>query len=636
MLKINPIKTKGIYDQKGLQVRKPDFFVSENPIKNTLKTDIFQKQANLENPLKTPSQNFFALNFTGLKKQNKYEQGKEIASDIKNSLDKNVGGVSGQAFKNAYNKITDKNVIPTMNAYNKISPNETLIGAICKERGNSYKTRIDAVRGITDRLVSLGEKAGVQTEHYKEHFDAELDKQFDTILPVKVKQLDKISGALAQAIENKNSLNQDEKTLLKNAKLNDTQTYTTEILTNSVKKARKSMEEQANYDGWSAKMGEQIRKLWHSENQKELVHDDINTFEKQVGDLNKLVGTKDYNKKFKEIFDVDYDPELIATYKQKEDKFMVASICAGVETNFKNSVKDLLDNKPLKDEYFYPTCMTTGTIPVLKERKSDKYERNINAFAEFVGKGNVEDGRKQIEKTMRDYKIKDNSSIDEKYAVLQKMANKYARRLHQNTQNATGKKDLAEMKREYDNSYYSAFGVKNDVAKRVEDYRASQMWSELLLQDGLLCAASIPFWICTAGTGFIPTLKIAALHSGADLLVYGSDRLSSKQGMTEKDIKEILKWSAVDGATAFANQMTYRGIEAITSPIAKMSGTAAKVTDFALCTASDVGIDCGFEYLATGKVTLQGAVYSVLFSTTGYIIDMKLDDVARKKMSKKA
>lgn len=43
MLKINPI-TKGIYDQKGLQVRKPDFFVSENPIKTTLKTDIFQKQ----------------------------------------------------------------------------------------------------------------------------------------------------------------------------------------------------------------------------------------------------------------------------------------------------------------------------------------------------------------------------------------------------------------------------------------------------------------------------------------------------------------------------------------------------------------------------------------------------------------
>lgn len=631
MLKINPI-TKGIYDQKGLQVRKPDFFVSTNPVKTTLNTDIFQKQKNEDISSKTLLQTYFAPNFTGLKKQNKYEQGKEIASDINDALAHNIGGVSSDKFKNAYKKITDKNVIPTMNAYNKISPNETLIGAICKERGNSYNTRIDAVRGITDRLVTLGEQAGVQTEHYKEHFNAELDKQFDTILPVKVKQLDKISGALAQAIENKNSLTNDDKILLKNAKLKDTQTYTTEILTNSVKKARQSMTEQDNYDGWSAKMGEQIRKLWNSENQKGLVHNDINTFEKQVDELNKLVGTKDYNQKFKEIFDVDYDPELIATYKEKEDKFMVASICAGVENNFKNSVKDLLNNKPLSDEYFYPASMTTGTMPVLKESKKEKYERNINAFAEFVGKGNVEDGRKQIEKTMRDYKIKDNSSIDEKYAVLQKMANKYAKRLTQNTKNATGKKDLAQMKREYDNSYYSAFGVKNDVAKRVEDYRASQMWSELLLQDGLLCAASIPFWICTAGTGFIPTLKIAALHSGADLLVYGSDRLSSKQGMTEKDVKEILKWTAVDGATAFANQLTYKGIDALVSPIAKMSGTAGKLTDFALCTAADVGIDCGFEYLASGKVTLQGAVYSVLFSTTGYIIDMKLDEIPRKKM----
>ena len=36
-------------------------------------------------------------------------------------------------------------------------------------------------------------------------------------------------------------------------------------------------------------------------------------------------------------------------------------------------------------------------------------ERNLNAFAEFVGKGNIEDGRKQLEKTMKDYKITEKS-----------------------------------------------------------------------------------------------------------------------------------------------------------------------------------------------------------------------------------
>lgn len=632
MLKINLIINK-INDQKGLQVRKPDFFAS-NPIsRNTLNTDIFQKQANTREQLNLKNTDF-EVNFTGVKKQNRYEQGEEIAKSIQKTLQKHVGGVSTPEFKTAYEKITDKNIIPTINAYNKISPKETLIGSICRERGNSEKTRANAVKGLADRLVSLGEKAGVQTEHYKEHFNTELDKQFDSLLPVKVAQLDKISGALVQAIENKNSLNDDEKLLLKNAKLEDTQTYTTKVLTNSVQKARASMQAQADYDGWSCKLGEQIRKLWKSENQKELVHEDINAFEKQVGELDKLVGTKGYNKKFKEIFDVEYDPELIATCKQKEDKFIMASICTGVENNFKNSVKDLLSNKPLADEYICLPMTPTGSAPILKESKEDKYDRNFNAFAEFIGKGNVEDGKKQIEKTLKEYKVKENAPLSEKYATLQKMANKYARRLNQNTKNATGKKDLTEMKREYDNSYYAAFGVKNDVAKRVEDYRASQMLSELLLQDGLLCAASIPFWICTSGTGFIPTLKIAAMHSGADMLVYGSDRLSSKQGMTEKEMKEILKWTAVDGATAFVNQLSYKGIEALLSPVAEMSGKVADLADFALCTAADVAVDCGFEYLASGKVTLQGAVYSVIFSSAGYIIDVKCEDAQRKKLNK--
>ena len=64
-----------------------------------------------------------------------------------------------------------------------------------------------------------------------------------------------------------------------------------------------------------------------------------------------------------------------------------------------------------------------------------------------------------------------------------------------------------------------------------------------------------------------------------------------------------------------------------------MSGqTAAKLTDFALSTVADVAIDSGFEYIATGKITLQGVVYSVAFSAGGYIIDLKVDEAQRKTL----
>ena len=625
MLKINSIVTGKSYDLNGVQIRTPDFFVSKPVIKPTLKTDVFQLQEKRDNVSE--------VSFLGNKVQNRYVSGEIIANNMKKALKGSVGGVSSKQFKSEYNKLDEKNIIPTINAYNKISPEESLIAAICKERANLSQTRIDAVNGITDKLVNLGNKFGVQTGHYKEFFDKELNAQFDTLLPVKVGQIDKISGALVQAIENKKGLTQEERKEIQNANIKDTQTYTTEILNNSVTKAKKSMQEQANYDGWSAKLGEQIRKLWNSENQKELVQEDINIFNNQVQELNKRVGTKDYNKKFKEIFDIEYDPELIAAYKQKEERYVAAALCTGIENNFKKSVSDLLTGMPLKDKFVLAPASVTGMVPVLKETKESIYERNLNSFAEFIGKGNVENGKKQIEKNMRDYKVKPESSLEEKYSVMQRMAQRYAKRLGQNTKNATGKKDLSELKREYDNSYYAAFGVKNDIAKRVADYRNSQMWSELLVQDTILGAASIPIWMFTAGTGVIPTLKIAAMHSGAAAAVYGTDRLSSKQGMTAKDIKEILKYTAVDGATAIANQLAYKGIEAITSPIAKMSGkSVAKLTDFALSTVADIAIDSGFEYIATGKITLQGVVYSVAFSAGGYIIDLKVDEAQRKTL----
>ncbi len=626
MLKINPIISAKFADNKDVRNCTSVSRISAPCIKPTLKTDIFEYKNTEKHEQKR-----FVLPFLGNAKQNRYEQGKEIAENLKSVLKSKAGAVKTDAFKKEFEKISDKNIIPTINEYNKISPDESLISAICKERTNSKETREKALNSITDRLVKLGNDAGVQTEHYKKHFDKELKSQFNSFLPVKTEQLDKISGALIQAIENKNSLTKDEKNDLKNANMKDTQSYTTSILKTSVSKAESSMKEQSDYDGWSAKLGEQIRKIWKSENQKELVHRDIKAFDNQVKELDKLVGTKDYNAKFKEIFDVEFDAELVATYKQKEEKFIAASVCYSVENNFRNSVKDLVSGKPLQDKYA-PVSPKMGGNPVIIETKEKMYDRNLKAFAEFVGKGDVENGKKQIEKTMRDYKIKPDSTLEDKYTVLQKMANKYAKRLNQNTKNALGKKDISEIKREYDNSYYAAFGVKNDIAKRVADYRNSQMFGELLVQDTILCAASIPIWICTAGTGVIPTMKIAALHSAADVAVYGSDRLSSKKGMTENDIKEILKYSAIDGATAVVNQLTYKGIEAITSPIAKMSGKAAQITDFALSTIADVAVDSGFEYLASGKITLQGVVYSVVFSAGGYIIDMKVDDVQRRTL----
>ena len=50
------------------------------------------------------------------------------------------------------------------------------------------------------------------------------------------------------------------------------------------------------------------------------------------------------------------------------------------------------------------------------------------------------------DKTMKEYKVKPDAPMKDKFNVLKRMANKYDRVLQRNTKNATGKKDLQEMK----------------------------------------------------------------------------------------------------------------------------------------------------------------------------------------------
>lgn len=613
------------------KVSKPVFapILKQNP------TDVFESANKPKKSLLNNISNILFTSNTPLKAEKvlqKQNESKEIAEGLYQTLIDQPAAVDSEEFDEQFIKINTSNVVSVMKEFDKISPNMTLIGAICDEKANFSSTRKNAINKVVDNLVMAANKIGIQTPQYSNYFDQELDTQFDKILPVKVQQLDKITRALAQAIENKNSLTSGEKYEIKHADAKTTQTYTTKVLANAAMKAEKAMQQQAEYDGWSAKLGEKIRKLWNSKNQKSLVHSEINAFKSQIKDLSANIGKPEYNLKFKEIFGIDYDPELVAKCKEKEEKCIAATLLSSVSETFDSTMQDVLKNKTLQDNIYYPQ-MPKAT-PILKETRKQRYEKNLNKFAEFLGQGDIQKGKKQLEEVFAMHNVNSNTSLDEKYSAMRDIALNYSKLLAKNKNIALKNKTLKEIQNEYEGSYYAAFGIKNDVAKRVNDYRSSQMLSELLVQDAILCTASIPIWVCTSGTGIIPTLKIAGLQSAVDLSVYFSDRFSSKKGMTEEDLKDSLKWAGIDAATAMANMLSYKGIEAITSPIAKISGTAAQITDFALCTAADLAVDCGFEYIGSGKVTFQGVVYSLIFSSSGYIIDLKATELQNKKTSK--
>ena len=92
MLKINPIITGKYAANNGIQSRSPEFFMSAPNFKPTLNTDVFELQNKREKATNT-----YSLPFLG-KKQNKYEQGKEIATNLQQLLNDKVGALSNDKF----------------------------------------------------------------------------------------------------------------------------------------------------------------------------------------------------------------------------------------------------------------------------------------------------------------------------------------------------------------------------------------------------------------------------------------------------------------------------------------------------------------------------------------------------------
>ena len=84
MLKIQPIITKLTNGQFGVQCSAPRFLAYSSPIKLPLGNDVFTKSARLDKQthVETFADKLTNISFEG-KKKNKYEQGQEIATNLK-------------------------------------------------------------------------------------------------------------------------------------------------------------------------------------------------------------------------------------------------------------------------------------------------------------------------------------------------------------------------------------------------------------------------------------------------------------------------------------------------------------------------------------------------------------------------
>lgn len=576
----------------------------------------------------------------------KADSPKSIADNLFKLADDYSGAVSQKSFKDQLNKINKDNVLDVLNEYEKKSPNESLIEMICNEKGSSSAERQAAIAKVFGEVAKKAKENGVDVQHFQSEFNAESNYQFKKIGFTDASKMNTILNAVVVATKNKASLTPQERKAINSTNPAVLEKQSTGILQHRAKSAQASFDNQMKEDGWAGDVADFTSGLWGSKNRAKFVREDITKFNGQVKQLQiaETKGPNAYKEKFYETFGVEYDAENIAIYKKKEQQNQAAMAVYGVESNFNSTNNKLLKNPKLQEEKTTTTAYTSAgpiTNTSVSATKEQVYNRELNNFAQFIGQGDVKNGKAQIEAYMKSKGLDlKKATIDQKYAVMHDRAVSYSKELHKNTMTVTDNKGMAAFTKEYEASYNAAFGVKNDIAKRVTDYNNSQQAGAAIVKNGVIMVGSIAAGVLTGGAGLTLFPAIMATGASAAAVTAGvevSDRLTSghvtqgyknggfkgalkgaKEALPKEKIEEILKSAGINGATAIAGGLASSGIE-VAGQTLKL-GKGLKSLAFV---STDIAVGAGAEYVQTGTVTIEGVAFSAVLSASGQIVALK-------------
>lgn len=531
--------------------------------------------------------------------------GKTLANAMYKGLDDNAGGVSSKEFQNALAKVNKDNVLGVIEQYNKISPDESLIEGIMDETGNSMETRRNAESKIINALIARAKSSGISDERAKQQLDDcvnELNSYWSMgVGYCSTEKLDGLVKNVIGAIHTAESMTKTEKRLAANDNAIDD---TIGIMNESLSENKANLQKQLDQDGWCADLYEGLKWCVGSDNLDENVKADLKTFEKSMGELEKARksgGEAAFKTKFKEIFGVEYDPNLAKGYRKLQSNLANAQALTaqldGFNKEFANSING-------RESY--------GNMVA----KYGSYLQSVSS--------EVQDGKDVAEKSIALAMQKD--GIDFAKATDAQKA-KYLQNIIKQTQNGisskineyTRGKDLATLENDLKYASTAVFGNKGDIVNRVNSYVNSQQVGGAVVNGAVKAVGAIAIAVVTGGTGLVAlstaALATTALSAATDL----TDRASSNVGLQDGEVTNILKNATIDGATVFAGGQLTKAAMALKSSKAFIQAGGRMLAQG----AGDVAIGAAAEYGQTGEITLQGVTFQAVFSAAGNLVALK-------------
>ena len=171
----------------------------------------------------------------------------------------------------------------------------------------------------------------------------------------------------------------------------------------------------------------------------------------------------------------------------------------------------------------------------------------------------------------------------------------YAKQLQpfyqKNLNEKLGNKSYESWETQYNSAYTQAFGLKNDIMKRVEDYNHSQDTGAAIVKT-------------TAKAGMMLTGVGAGM---ASTLVEGTDLLSSKTRRENFDGEAALDYAntvAVESLVGKAGKAVGKHTQSIRSTAGKYAANAG----------SDISIGGAADFAKNGKVSIDGTLKNAIIS----------------------
>ena len=162
-------------------------------------------------------------------------------------------------------------------------------------------------------------------------------------------------------------------------------------------------------------------------------------------------------------------------------------------------------------------------------------------------------------------------------------------------------------------NYQKAFGTKNNITERVQNYNNSQDTGAVIVKGTATVAAGVAVGVATGGVGLAAVGVAAAGTAASSAAINVSDRLSSDVGLQDGEMTEIMKNAAWDGASVLAGG----AVGKIAGTAIKGATTAAKAGRAAVSAAGDTAIGAAQEYAETGQVTAAGTALNAALGGVG-------------------